>query len=185
VKQYGALKKRPLSPILLLLDDSPIEVPHTLPPFSFLSPVWSTQHLYPDDGGSMFPWNVLQYLSYCTGSHPKKLCLHSHRRESLKSYRDYWDLGLCPSSGILTNTAFRKWDLLPSSGAGWETSTLLGPLEWGNPNYWQLATYFQADILFGLFDLEDGGDIFLRNVGWLSTDYTASFTRRQHSSSLL
>jgi hypothetical protein len=31
-----------------------------------------------------------------------------------------------------------------------------------------LATYFHAGILFGLFlDLEDGGDTFLRNVGWL------------------
>jgi hypothetical protein len=35
------------------------------------------------------------------------------------------------------------------------------------------ATCFHADILLSLFDPEDGGDIFLRYVGWLSTDYTA------------
>jgi hypothetical protein len=28
------------------------------------------------------------------------------------------------------------------------------------------------------FDLEDGGDMFLRNVGSLSTDYTALYPRR-------
>jgi hypothetical protein len=30
----------------------------------------------------------------------------------------------------------------------------------------QLATCFHAGILLGLFDPEDGGDMFLRNVGW-------------------
>jgi hypothetical protein len=33
-----------------------------------------------------------------------------------------------------------------------------------------------AEIIF--FDPEDGGDMFLRNVGWNSTDYTASHPRR-------
>jgi hypothetical protein len=28
------------------------------------------------------------------------------------------------------------------------------------------------------FDPEDGGDMFLRNVGWLSTDYTVLYPRR-------
>jgi hypothetical protein len=32
----------------------------------------------------------------------------------------------------------------------------------------------QSGFLLGFFlDPEDGGDIFLQNVGWLSTDYTA------------
>jgi hypothetical protein len=36
--------------------------------------------------------------------------------------------------------------------------------------------------LLGLFfELEDEGDMFFRNVGWFSTDYTASYTRRQNS----
>jgi hypothetical protein len=33
-----------------------------------------------------------------------------------------------------------------------------------------------------LFDPEDGGDMFLRNVGWNSTDYTALYPRRWYSS---
>jgi hypothetical protein len=42
-----------------------------------------------------------------------------------------------------------------------------------------LATCFQTDFLLGLFFiLEDGGDIFLRNVDWVSTDYTALYPRR-------
>jgi hypothetical protein len=31
---------------------------------------------------------------------------------------DYWVFALCPSSGILQNTMFRKLDLFPSSGEG-------------------------------------------------------------------
>jgi hypothetical protein len=33
-----------------------------------------------------------------------------------------------------------------------------------------------------VFDPEDGGDTFLRNVGCISTDYTASHPRRWYSS---
>jgi hypothetical protein len=33
-----------------------------------------------------------------------------------------------------------------------------------------------------LFDPEDGGDMFLRNVGRLSTEYTALYSRREKSS---
>jgi hypothetical protein len=33
----------------------------------------------------------------------------------------------------------------------------------------------EAGILLGLFDPKDGGDIFLRNVGELSTDYAALY----------
>jgi hypothetical protein len=45
-----------------------------------------------------------------------------------------------------------------------------------------LATCFHAGFLLGLFDPEDGGDMFLRNVGRLSTDYTALSPRRQYFS---
>jgi hypothetical protein len=42
-----------------------------------------------------------------------------------------------------------------------------------------LATCFHAGFLLGLFfDHNNEGDIFLRNVGWLSTDYTALYPRR-------
>jgi hypothetical protein len=46
-----------------------------------------------------------------------------------------------------------------------------------------LATCFHAGFFFGLFfDLEDEADMFLRNVGWLSADYTTLYPRRQKSS---
>jgi hypothetical protein len=43
--------------------------------------------------------------------------------------QNYWVFGLCPSSGILNNTTFRKLDLFPSAGEGWKTPTQLDPLE--------------------------------------------------------
>jgi hypothetical protein len=35
-----------------------------------------------------------------------------------------------------------------------------------------------AGFLFGLFDAEDEGDMYVRNVCWLSTDYMALYPRR-------
>jgi hypothetical protein len=40
------------------------------------------------------------------------------------------------------------------------------------------ATRFQSGFFLGLFlDPENGGDMFLRNVGWLSADYTALYNK--------
>jgi hypothetical protein len=36
-------------------------------------------------------------------------------------------------------------------------------------------------LLSFFFDPEDGGDVFLRNVSWHSTDYTALYPRRWYS----
>jgi hypothetical protein len=45
-----------------------------------------------------------------------------------------------------------------------------------------LATCFHSGFLLGLFfDPEHEGDMFLRNVGWLSTDYTVLYPRTQNS----
>jgi hypothetical protein len=48
----------------------------------------------------------------------------------------------------------------------------------------RLTAYFHPGILRGLFDHKDEGNMFLRNVGWLSVDYTALYPRIQHSSRL-
>jgi hypothetical protein len=48
-----------------------------------------------------------------------------------------------------------------------------------NCNSCLLASCFHASFLrYLFFDPEDGGDMFLRNVGWHSTDYTALYPRR-------
>jgi hypothetical protein len=40
------------------------------------------------------------------------------------------------------------------------------------------ATYFHAGFLLGLFDPEDGGGMFLRNVVSLSMDYRTLYPRK-------
>jgi hypothetical protein len=45
--------------------------------------------------------------------------------------RDYWVFEFCPSS-VIENTAFRKLNLVSSSGKGEKAPTLLGPLERAN-----------------------------------------------------
>jgi hypothetical protein len=45
-----------------------------------------------------------------------------------------------------------------------------------------MSDCFHACFLLGLLlDPEGGGDIFLRNVSWIPTDYTALYPRRLYS----
>jgi hypothetical protein len=53
------------------------------------------------------------------------------------------------------------WDVTPCSLLRWLATCLLAGSCWN---------FF--------FDPEDGGDMFLRNVGYISPDYTASHPRR-------
>jgi hypothetical protein len=60
-----------------------------------------------------------------------------------------------------------------------------------NPNlrfFWDVTLYTKQGSVYHLHSRylgrlirrpENGGDMFLRNVGWLSTDYTALYPRRQ------
>jgi hypothetical protein len=57
-----------------------------------------------------------------------------------------------------------------SHSGGYEEHYLLGVT--------QLETRFNAGILLGLFDHKDGGAMFLRNVGWISTDYMVLYPTR-------
>jgi hypothetical protein len=46
-----------------------------------------------------------------------------------------------------------------------------------------LATCVQTGFFLYLFlDLEDGGNMFLRKVGWFSSDYTTLYPRRRNIS---
>jgi hypothetical protein len=67
--------------------------------------------------------------------------------------RVYWFFLLYPLSSILNNTTFQKLDVFPSPQLrGWETPTLLRPLEITNPNhcsgYSHLLTWGQKQIYF-------------------------------------
>jgi hypothetical protein len=43
-----------------------------------------------------------------------------------------------------------------------------------------IVSIFRVEHIF--FDPEDGGDMFLRNIGWHSTDYTVLYPRSWYSS---
>jgi hypothetical protein len=82
-------------------------------------------------------------------------------------YEVYYLLGYNTVWSVESPPAFRRNISPPSSGS----------------NKRRLVTCFHTGILLDLFfDLEDGGNMFLRNVGWLSTDYMALYHRGQYSS---
>jgi hypothetical protein len=63
----------------------------------------------------------------------------------LHRIQDYWVFGFCPSSGILENKRehnVSETGSVSSSGKGWETATLLGPVERANLNHWTKVSSF-------------------------------------------
>jgi hypothetical protein len=83
----------------------------------------------------------------------------------------FWDI--TPCSPLKTNRRFRGTCRLH----------LQGRISRARNQRALLATCFHAGFLSGLFfNPEDGGDMFLRNVGWLSTEYMALYPRRQNPS---
>jgi hypothetical protein len=82
------------------------------------------------------------------------------------SSQDYSISGIWPSSGNLKNTkteTFRKLDLFPPSGVGWEAPVLLGLLERINLNH--LTTYISKnpEIRFCQWKMTEGVFIFVIN----------------------
>jgi hypothetical protein len=75
--------------------------------------------------------NSLTYIGILR-SHETKTFLTDYN--NTRFCRDYCGIGLCPSPGILRNTAFWKMDLFISSYEEWATQTLLDPLERANLN---------------------------------------------------
>jgi hypothetical protein len=65
----------------------------------------------------------------------------------------------------------------------WRDAAVIFTEFWSMDKCLALLTSFHAGFSFGLFfNPEDGGHIFNRNVGWLSTDYTPLYLRRYCSS---
>jgi hypothetical protein len=52
-----------------------------------------------------------------------------------------------------------------------------GPEDFCILEYNAVTDLLHAGFLLGLFDPQDGGVIFFRNIGWLSTDYMAIYPR--------
>jgi hypothetical protein len=91
----------------------------------------------------------------------------------------YWFARVCATTN-------RYWRFFPSHGRanGNRLAVFNFPRvshiirNFGNPTA-LFATLFHAGFSLGLFfDSEDGSDMFLRNVSWISTDYTALYPRR-------
>jgi hypothetical protein len=135
---------------------------------------------------------MLQYKKYWGQWHYTALIPHSlnvHMKGLTKTdntFKEKNDTNFTHLSGIIPSNRmkFKKIEKLridfiscsiwSSHSGGYEEFYLLG--------YNAVAMFvicFHATFLFGLFfDLKDGGDMFLRNVGWLSTDDTALYRRR-------
>jgi hypothetical protein len=74
---------------------------------------------------------------------------------------------------VIKNIIF--WDITPCSSKTTDVSEEHIASIF-SPKIGQQETSVKAECLF--FDPEDGGGMFLRNVGWLSADYTALYLRR-------
>jgi hypothetical protein len=79
-------------------------------------------------------------------------------------------LGYNAVQSVESQLTFRRNLSLTSSGSK------------GKPSKKPTWSTQQTEILLDLFfDPESGGGMSLRNIGWLSTDYTALYPRRQNS----
>jgi hypothetical protein len=104
-------------------------------------------------------------------SSPTNCRMWSSHSGGYKEYYTFWDIRRCSP---LVNRRFRGTYRLHLQGRRISQARN------------QRESMWQADPMLGLFfNPEDGGDIVLRNVGWLSTEYTALYPRRQCSSVLL
>jgi hypothetical protein len=93
---------------------------------------------------------------------------------------EYCLLGYNAVQSVESHPTFRRNISPPSSGSKNKLSKKPAWKQAASTARVLLATSFHAGFLLGLFfDPEDGGDMFLRNVGWLLTDYTALYPRRQ------
>jgi hypothetical protein len=108
------------------------------------------------DGPSQNYYALRAVLKFCriSGSHSGR-------------YEEFYPLGYNTVYSVESQPTFRRNMLPPSSKLNKSSKKLP----------WKQVTSrcFHAGFLLGLFDPEDWRDMFLRNVGWLSTHYTALY----------
>jgi hypothetical protein len=114
----------------------------------------------------------LGYPQWDSQDNQKESCIHSQ----------------CIRVEVLTTVVMKSsnfWDIMPCSPL--KVNRYFGGTFLLHPQRWRiralLATCFHAGFLFDLFFYPDvGGDMFLRNFGWLSMDCPALDPRRLKSS---
>jgi hypothetical protein len=133
VKNYGALKNKPLSRNFPTLGRRP----HSSTPYTFtVLPLTGLVRSVLVPGGSTIFRNVGQYLSYCTGSHPERYMF------TVIAVGTANLIGVTRFLVFVRRLVFRRTQrfgngtCLRPQVRGLETPTLVGPLERANPNYW-------------------------------------------------
>jgi hypothetical protein len=107
---------------------------------------------------------------------PESSNLCGHRREDIKSHRPLWVLTQ-PSQfyaqfEVLTAVVSRVVSSVVEHRIIWETSAQISKESFA-------SIFLQAGFLLGLhINTENGGDMYLRNIGWSHLDYMALYCRR-------
>jgi hypothetical protein len=134
--------------------------------FLFLFPIITknTIQLFVILEKKMFQWNMWILSLFCGDP---------GRTELNQTLEIFWDT---TCSRVKTNRRFEGKCRVHLQG--WRLSQARNQHEAGSA-----CCLLHSGFFVGLlFDPEDWGGMFIRNVGWLSTEYTASYPRRWYSS---
>jgi hypothetical protein len=124
------------------------------------------------------------YIYLLTPSHkPENNKLYNGTRLSgLRLWAISTEMGISAAGSEVLTAVF--WDITPCTSSVLEANWYFGGTYRLHLQGWRIsramfASCFHGGFLLGLFSgSEHDGDIFLRNVGWLSSDYTALYPSR-------
>jgi hypothetical protein len=149
--------------------------------------------LNPEDGGYMFRRNVgWNSMSYTSSNYRRWYSLPGFAELNSSTL----NMEAISSSETLVETLRATWRHIPEDVTAFRFSLNLCLPPWRWRRYVPpkrrlklngLHVIFQKTLLLDgfrwtyVFHPEVGGDIFLRNVGWNSTGYMASYSRRRYS----